>query len=91
MTTETRRKANESVDRDVRYKQIRNILKGGLILTAKQVAVEMNKRGLTPTTERNFAAPRLTELVEKGEVEVVGKTKCNFTHKTVAMYRLKRA
>lgn len=90
ITETTRRESNESVDREKRYAQILSILKGRE-MTAKQIAVEMNKLGMTPTSERNFAAPRLTELVSKGEVEVTGKTTCEYTSKTVAMYRLKTA
>lgn len=88
MTTyETRRESNEQVDRQKRYSQILQILKGRT-MTAKEVAVEMNRRGLTPTSERNFAAPRLTELVRDGLVKVVGKTVCEYTSKKVAQYRL---
>lgn len=88
MTTyETRRESNKKVDRQKRYNQILHILKGRT-MTAKEVAVEMNRRGLTPTSERNFAAPRLTELVNDGLVEVVGKRKCQYCHKMVAQYKL---
>lgn len=88
MTTfETRRESNESVDREKRYEQILNILKGKT-MTAKEVAVEMNRRGFVPTSERNFAAPRLTELVKRGMVNVVGKKTCEYTSKKVAQYQL---
>jgi hypothetical protein len=88
MTTyETRRESNKKVDRQKRYNQILHILKGRT-MTAKEVAVEMNRRGLTPTSERNFAAPRLTELVNDGLVEVVSKRKCQYCHKMVAQYKL---
>lgn len=88
MTTfETRRESNETVDRERRYEQIITILRGKT-MTAKEVAVEMNKRGFVPTSERNFAAPRLTELVSKGLVNVVGKKICEYTSKKVAQYQL---
>ncbi len=88
MTTyQTRQESNESVDRKKRYMQVMDILKGRT-MTAKEVAVEMNLRGFAPTSERNFAAPRLTELARNGLVEVVGKRKCQYSHKMVAMYRL---
>lgn len=88
MTTfETRRESNESIDREKRYEQILNILKGKT-MTAKEVAVEMNRRGFVPTSERNFAAPRLTELVKLGMVNVVGKKTCEYTSKKVAQYQL---
>lgn len=37
-------------------------------------------------TERNYTAPRLTELNEMGLVEVIDKKKCEYTGKTVAVY-----
>jgi len=89
-TFETRRESNERVDREKRYAQVIDILRGHT-MTAKEVAVEMCGLGLTPTSERNFAAPRLTELVKKGLVEVVGKTVCQYTNKKVAVYKLKSA
>lgn len=71
----TRAMSNETVDRRKRYREIRSILHGKE-MTAKEVAVEMCQRGYTPTTERNFAAPRLTELVKQGQVVVTGKKIC---------------
>ena len=87
-TYETRSEANEKVDRKKRYKQIKEIL-GNKEMTAKEIAVEMYKLGYVPTSERNFAAPRLTELSIKGEVEPVGKKKCQYSGKMVAVYRRK--
>ena len=74
-----------------RYRQIKSVLrvyKKGR--TAKQIAVIMYKKGVIPTAERNFTAPRLTELVEKGEVEPIGKTLCEYTGKKVTVYALRR-
>ena len=84
-TMDTRAEAHESVDKETRYKQILDILKGEQ-LTAKEIAVIMCQKGYTPTDERNFTAPRLTELSHKGVVEPVGKKKCTWTGKTVAVY-----
>ena len=89
-TLEARAESNETVDKQKRYKQIIEILmenpKG---LTAKEIACVMYSNGLIPTRERNFTAPRLTELSYKGVVEPIGKKKCTFTGKTVAVYRLR--
>ena len=85
---DTRSEANETVDRERRYQQIIEILKQNPKLTAKQIAVIMYKKGYTPTSERNFTAPRLTEMTQKGIVEPVGKTQCNYTGRTVAVYSL---
>ena len=81
-TLETRSEANETVDKTKRYKQIIEILIGGKEMTAKEIAVEMCQRGYIPTSERNFTAPRLTELSYKGIVEPIGKQKCTYTGKT---------
>ena len=89
ITAETRREAEKKVDKQKRYGQITRILKEypeGL--TAKEVAVKMCLREMIPTSERNFAAPWLTEMEKAGRVFVSGKKKCEFTHKTVAVYRL---
>ena len=89
VTFTTRGDSNESVDKEKRYKQIIGIMsKHNRPLTAKEIAVFMHRKGYTPTAERNFAAPRLTELSQKGVVEPCGKTKCLYTGKTVAVYHL---
>ena len=79
-------------DKLIRYRQIRGILslypEG---LTAKEVAHKMYEIGLVPTDERNFSAPRLTELEEKGQVEVIGKKTYQWTRKRVRVYRLVEA
>lgn len=88
-TLDTRAEANESADKSKRYKQIVQILYGGKEMTAKEIAVEMWNRGYIPTSERNFTAPRLTELTKKGIVEPCGKQRCTYTGKTVAVYKLR--
>jgi len=85
---DTRGEANEAVDRETRYKQILEVLEGKQ-LTAKEIAVEMQRRGYIPTSERNFTAPRLTELTQNGTVEPIGKKKCQYTNKTVAVYQIR--
>ena len=85
---ETRSEANESIDKNKRYKQIIDVLHDGKEMTAKEIAVEMCNRGYIPTSERNFTAPRLTELSKCGVVEPVGKQRCAYTGKTVCVYGL---
>ena len=87
-TLETRSEAYETVDKKKRYKQIIEVLQGGKEMTAKEIAVEMCNRGYIPTSERNFTAPRLTELSHNGIVEPVGKQRCTYTGKTVCVYGL---
>ncbi|MCL2082378.1 MAG: hypothetical protein FWH04_03960 [Oscillospiraceae bacterium] len=55
-------------------------------MIAQEVASELHKRGITPSDERNFAAPRLTELVVIGLVRTVGKTICAKSGRTVAVW-----
>lgn len=88
-TFETRSEANETVDKKKRYKQIIEVLAGGKEMTAKEIAVEMCNRGYIPSSERNFTSPRLTELSQQGIAEPIGKTKCKYTGKTVAVYKLR--
>lgn len=88
ITLETRHDSNEKVDRQKRYAQIIECLQDGP-LTAKECAVEMLKRGYIPTAERNYTAPRLTELSKKGAVEPISKKRCDYTGKTVAVYALR--
>lgn len=89
VTYETRREANDTVDKQKRYAEIKYILSrfpNGL--TAKQIAVQMKRLGYTDSDERNWAAPRLTEMSYAGVVEPVGKIKCAYTGKKVSIYRL---
>ena len=67
-----------------RYEQILNRL--GKPKTAKELAVELFELGFIPSTERNYTAPRLTELEKMGFVKVIDKKKCEYTGKTVAVY-----
>jgi len=86
ITYSTRAESHEQVDKQKRYKQILSIFNSRPEMTAKECAVEMCRRGYIPNTERNFTAPRLTELSKMGKVEPVGKTKCEYTGKTVTEY-----
>lgn len=71
----------------IRYKQILDRLCSGN-KTAKEIAVELYELGYIPSTERNYTAPRLTELEKMGYVKVVDKRKCQYTGKQVAVYRM---
>lgn len=70
----------------IRYEQILDRLKNRE-MTAKEIAVELFDLGLIPSTERNYTAPRLTELVKMGKVVVVDKKECKWTGKQVAVYK----
>ena len=88
VTLETRQDSHERVDKTKRYQQIIECLNINPKMTAKEIAVMMYEKGYIPTSERNFTAPRLTELSQLGVVEPIGKVKCQYTGKTVAVYQL---
>lgn len=54
--------------------------------TAKEIAHELYELELIPSNERNYTSPRLTELRKKGVVKVIGKKKCRWTGKMVALF-----
>jgi hypothetical protein len=89
-TLDNRRESYETVDKKKRYKQILEIMIDNKEpMTAKEISVEMYKRGFTPTSERNFSSPRITELLRNGTLDVIGKKKCKFTGKTVSVYAVR--
>lgn len=96
-TLDTRAEAHEKVDKKKRYSQIidcfRTASKNGngckIGLTAKEIAVMMCQKGYIPTSERNFSAPRLTEMAQAGIVEPIGKVVCRYTGHKVAVYVLR--
>ena len=90
VTLSTRAEAHEQVDKQKRYEQIIERLEEKPKQTAKEIAVMMWQKGYIPNSERNFTAPRLTELSKEGVVEPVGKTKCEYTGKTVAVYQIRK-
>lgn len=88
---ETRAKANEKVSRNTRYMQIIEILEDSeQPLSAKEVAVEMYRRGYASTTERNLSHPRIHELLEKEILEVAGDKVCQFTGHSVGVFKLRQ-
>lgn len=89
---ETKVESELTVDKLKRYKQIIEILveNDNKPMTAKEIAVEMKNRHYTPTDERNFAAPRITELLKKGVMDCLGKRKCEYTNKTVGVFNLRQ-
>lgn len=85
-TLETRVESEKKVDKNKRYMQILDVL-GDKVMTAKEIANEMYKRNMIPTNERNFVSPRATEMLYDGRLEIVGKKKCEWTGKTVSVYK----
>ena len=89
ITLQTRQLSFEDIKpkRKIRYRQILDRLMTGA-KTAKEIAVELFDLELIPSTERNYTAPRLTELEKMGLVRVLDKRKCQYTGKTVAVYEI---
>lgn len=71
----------------IRYMQILDRLSEGN-KTAKEIAVELFDLGFIPSTERNYTAPRLTELEKMGYVEETAKKTCQYTGKAVTVYKI---
>lgn len=89
ITQQTRQMSFEDIKpkRKIRYEQILDRLMTGA-KTAKEIAVELFELELIPGTERNYTAPRLTELEKMGLVKVIDKKKCEYSGKTVAVYEI---
>ena len=91
LTQETRRESYEAAKQDAaaRRRVILEILteKGGM--TAREVSGELHRRVITPTDERNYAAPRLTELYKDGKIEVKRKKICPQTGRNVAVWAVR--
>ena len=92
-TQETRRESYETANRDAaaRRRVILEILTENINgMTAREIAGELHRRGITPTDERNFSAPRLTELYKDGKVECISKRKCPLTGRRVAVWTARK-
>lgn len=71
-----------------RQEQVLEVL-GDEMLTAKEIAVRMYEKGYTNNDDRNNASPRLNELLNQDLVEIYGKKTCEYSGKTVAVFRKK--
>lgn len=60
---------------------------GNRAMTVSEIAQELCDRGFTKYYDRNFVAPRLTELKAAGKVETVGKRLCIRTGKNIAVWK----
>jgi len=86
-TTETRHESYEAIKakRTDRRNLILEVL-GSRQLTASELTEELLAKGYIKYYDRNFVAPRLTELKESGIIETVGKRICKRTNKNVAIW-----
>lgn len=89
-TRETRRESYEAITakRADRRALILEIL-GDRQMTASELTEELLAKGYIKYYDRNFVAPRLTELKETGQVMTVGKRICKRTGKNVAVWARK--
>lgn len=88
-TLECRADANEEVDKALRRRQVKSILREGGEMSAKEVAVEMFKRGYVGSDDRNFASPRLNEMCKNGDVEQLGKKICQYSGRPVTVFAIR--
>lgn len=90
-TKETRRLSYEAVLPKVkdRAKLILDVL-GNSKMTVSEITEELVNHGKIPYFNRNFVAPRMTELKDKGVVETCGRRKATRSPATEAVWRRKK-
>ncbi|MBC8574465.1 hypothetical protein [Jingyaoa shaoxingensis] len=90
-TARTRRESNELVNRKRSCQNVAAVLAGSeKPLTAREIAAELYSYGLVDYPIRQAVQPRLTELVEDGDVIVTGKVYDTETKRNVAAYMLRK-
>lgn len=91
-TRETRRKSYEEVLPKVkeRAKLILEIL-GSREMTVSEITDELVEAGQIPYYNRNYVAPRLTELKDMDIVETCGRRQSTRSAATEAVWRRKQA
>ena len=87
ITRQTRRESNQKLDKKAIHKLVLDQLTyGGM--TAREIGVILYRHGLVREPTRQQVHPRLTELMQDGKIEVVGKRRDSLTKRSVAVYRL---
>lgn len=94
ITSDTRWESFVKIQGKTLVNQITNVLieakKQGIDgMTAKEIAEVLKSQNIIRLAERQSTAPRLTELVDEGIVEVIGKRYDEITDRNVAVYRIK--
>ena len=88
ITQETRRESYLTVKPLImRRRAVIFEILGNREMTANEIAEMLYIRGITPFYERNFAAPRLTELKAEGKVKVVGKRFSGITGRNISVWK----
>jgi len=87
ITKATRKESYEGILQKsaARCRLILNIL-GDKQMTVSEITEELINRGEVTYYNRNFAAPRLSELKKMGVVETVGRRRCTRSDKTEAVW-----
>lgn len=87
ITKETRRQSYDGIlpERGDRCRIILETL-GSRRMTVEEIADELVENGSLKYYDRNFVAPRLTELKQAGVVEVIGKRASKRTGKNTAVW-----
>jgi len=87
-TRETRRESYEAILPKVN-KRCGLILAtlGSREMTVSEITDELVQQGHIPYFNRNYVAPRLTELKEMGVVETCGRRKATHSNATEAVWR----
>lgn len=88
ITKETRRESYDAILPKVK-KRAREILQvlGTRSMTASEITEELVRAGTIPYFNRNYVAPRLTELKEIGILETCGRRKATRSDATEAVWR----
>ena len=89
-TKETRRESYDAILPKVK-ERARLILEtlGGREMTVSEITEELVTAGKIPYFNRNYVAPRLTELKDMGIVETCGRRKATRSDATEAVWRRK--
>ena len=88
VTNATRRESYDAVipKTAARRRMILETL-AGRDMTVSEIVEELRRNGVIRYYDRNFVAPRLTELKEDGLVETVGRRRSVMSGKTEAVWR----
>lgn len=87
-TKETRRESYEAVLPKAKDRA-RKILEtlGDREMTVSEITEELVRAGIVPYFNRNYVAPRLTEMKDIGIVETCGRRKATRSNATEAVWR----
>lgn len=91
LTRLTRRASYEAIKPDVTRRRglVLDIL-GAREMTVSEIADELIERGVLPYYNRNFVAPRMTELKHSRVIEPCGRRKSTRSNKTEVVWRRRK-